>query len=305
MAAPHPQYGEAAPSLITFSFRKNGFRSSPKFRQFPQMRGSVRTFFVSALLLIASVSASSQVVLPKVLSSHMVIQRELPVHVWGDAAPGQPVAVSFRGETRGTEAGPTGHWSVYLKPGSAGGPFQLTVKSAVPASAEQPIVLDDIMVGDVWVASGQSNMEFPLSRSATAAQDLPAATNPQIRLLMIRKRSSDYAMPDADTDGWTLSNPDTAKDFSAVAWYFARDIAPRQHVTIGLIDATWGGTVGEAWARLTALGEDPALAPIFVARGKMTEKAADAVAEEKDEQRQIAAAKAAGKPIPQFPGTHR
>ncbi len=120
------------------------------------------------------------------------------------------------------------------------------------------------MVGDVWVASGQSNMEFPLSRANTAAQDLPNAANPQIRLLMIRKRSSDYAMPDADTDGWTLSTPDTAKDFSAVAWYFARDIASREHVTVGVIDATWGGTVGEAWVRLTALGEDASLAPIFV-----------------------------------------
>ena len=235
----------------------------------------------------------------------MVIQRDLPVHVWGNAAPGEPVTVSFRGEARGTETDPLGHWSIYLKPGPAGGPFQLTVKG-VPATGanaapEQPITLDDIMVGDVWVASGQSNMEFPLSRAATAAQDLPNAANPQIRLLMIRKRSSDYAMPDAETDGWTASTPDTAKEFSAVAWYFARDIATRQHVTVGVIDATWGGTVGESWVRLTALGEDASLAPIFIARGKMTDTAADSVADEKDQQRQIAEARAAGKPIPQFP----
>jgi sialate O-acetylesterase len=118
---------------------------------------------------------------------------------------------------------------------------------------------------------------------------------------MIRKRSSDYATPDADTDGWTLSSPETAKEFSAVAWYFAREIAAREHVTVGVVDATWGGTVGESWVRLTALGEDASLAPIFVSRGKMTDKAADAVAEQKDEQRQRDEAKAAGKPIPQFP----
>jgi len=264
----------------------------------------VRILFVSALLLLTPVAISAQVTLPKVLSSHMVVQRDLPVHVWGNAAPGQPVAVTFRGESRGTETDPLGHWSVYLKPGAAGGPFQLTVKGASASGAstapEQPIALDDVMVGDVWVASGQSNMEFPLSRANTAAQDLPTAANPQIRLLMIRKLSSDYAMPDADTDGWTSSTPDTAKDFSAVAWYFAREIASREHVTVGVIDATWGGTVGEAWVRLTALGEDASLAPIFVARGKMTDTAADAVAEQKDEQRQIDEAKAAGKPIPQF-----
>lgn len=234
----------------------------------------------------------------------MVIQRDLPVHVWGLAAPGQAVTVSFRGETADVSTDPLGHWNAYLKPGSAGGPFTLTVTpGAAPGGSqpEQPITLEDVMVGDVWVASGQSNMEFPLSRASTADKDLPKASNPQIRLLMIRKRASDYAMQDADTDGWTPSNPDTAKDFSAVAWYFGREIAAKEHVTVGLIDATWGGTVGESWVRLTALGEDASLAPIFVARGKMTDKGADAAAEERDEQRQRDAAKAAGKPEPQFP----
>lgn len=232
------------------------------------------------------------------------MQRDLPVHVWGMAAPAQSMTVTFRGETRTTTADVLGHWNAYLRPGAAGGPFTLTVTPGTgpnQASAQPPITLDDIMVGDVWVASGQSNMEFPLSRVNTAAQDLPNATNPQIRLLMIRQRSSDYAMPDADTDGWTPSTPDTAKEFSGVGWYFAREIAAREHVTVGVIDATWGGTLGESWVRLTALGEDASLAPIFVARGKMTDKAADAEAEVKDEQRQKDEAKAAGKPIPQFP----
>ena len=105
-------------------------------------------------------------------------------------------------------------------------------------------MLDDVMVGDVWVASGQSNMEFPLSRAGHyfAAQDLPTAANPADPFAPVIRlgRSSDYAMPDADTDGWTASTPETARDFSAVAWYFARDIAAREHVTVGLIDATCG-----------------------------------------------------------------
>jgi len=267
------------------------------------MRPFVRSEFLSVLALACSAALSAQVSLPKILSSHMVMQRDLPVHVWGMAAPGQSVAVAFRGESRNVNADPLGHWNAFLKPGAAGGPFTLKVTPG-PApnqtATQEAISLDDIMVGDVWVASGQSNMEFPLSRASTAAQDLPNATNPLIRLLMIRKRTADYAMWDADTDGWTLSNPETAKEFSAVAWYFARDIAARQHVAIGLIDATWGGTVGESWVRLTALGEDASLAPIFVSRGKMTDDAADAVAEQADEKRQLDEAKAAGKPIPQF-----
>ncbi|HEY1575733.1 MAG TPA: sialate O-acetylesterase [Terracidiphilus sp.] len=259
---------------------------------------------ISALLVLACASASGQVQLPKILSSHMVIQRDLPVHVWGMAPPGQGVTVSFRGESSAVTTDPIGHWNAYLKPGSAGGPFTLTVTpAAAPGSSQagQPITLEDVMVGDVWVASGQSNMEFPLSRASTAEQDLSKTANPQIRLLMIRKRAADYAMPDADTDGWTASNPDTAQEFSAVAWYFAREIAAREHVTVGVIDATWGGTVGESWVRLAALGADASLSSIFLSRGKMTDKGADAAAEEKDEHRQRDEAKAAGKPEPQFP----
>ena len=264
----------------------------------------MRVPFLLSLVLVCSANLPAQVRLPKILSSHMVVQRDLPVHVWGKSAPGQSVSVAFRDESHSVHADLLGHWDANLKPGPAGGPFTLTVTpgSEPNQPATQPAIkLDDIMVGDVWVASGQSNMEFPLSRASTAAQDLPKASNPQIRLLMIPKRTADYAMWDADTDGWTPSNPETAKEFSAVAWYFARDIAERQHVTIGLIDATWGGTVGEAWVRLTALGEDASLAPIFVSRGKMTDDAADAVAEQADEKRQQDEAKAAGKPAPQFP----
>ena len=170
----------------------------------------MRIRFLSVLLLASSALLSAQVTLPKILSSHMVMQRDLPVHIWGMAAPGQSVTTAFRGESRTVPSDPLGHWNAYMKPGSAGGPFTLTVTpgAASNTSASQPpITLDDIMVGDVWVASGQSNMEFPLSRASTAAQDLPNAANPQIRLLMIRKRTADYAMGDADTDGWTLRIP--------------------------------------------------------------------------------------------------
>jgi sialate O-acetylesterase len=118
---------------------------------------------------------------------------------------------------------------------------------------------------------------------------------------MIRKKAADFPQDDADTDGWAVSSPETAKEFSAVAWYFARDIEQREHVPVGVIDSTWGGTVGESWVRLTALGEDASLAPIFVDRGKMLERATDAEREIRDEQRQRAEAEAQGKPIPKFP----
>ncbi len=90
-------------------------------------------------------------------------------------------------------------------------------------------------------------------------------------LLVVKKRASDYAQDDADTDGWATSSTETARNFSAVAWYFARDIEQREHVPVGVIDSSWGGTIVESWTRLTALAEDASLAPAFVARGKMTD----------------------------------
>ncbi len=259
----------------------------------------LRTLLLLALL--PGAAASAQVTLPRILSSHMVVERDLPVHVWGKAVPGEAVSVSFRGETRATTTGALGKWCVYLKPGAAGGPFALTVTGTPAGGAPQIITLDDVLVGDVWVASGQSNMEFEMRQAATADQDLPHAANDHIRLLKVTHKAIDYPLDDVETEGWAASTPETAKNFSAVAWYFAREIEQREQVPVGVIDSTWGGTVAEAWTREAALGADAALAPVFVSWGKMTEHETDALARESDQQRQRDEAKAAGKPEPQFP----
>jgi sialate O-acetylesterase len=256
---------------------------------------------LQSILLFALLPAavSAQVALPKILSDHMVVQRDLPVHAWGLAEPGETVSVDFRGESRTVTTDPIGRWSVYLKPGAAGGPFEMKVQGG---NANEPaITIHDVLVGDLWVASGQSNMEFAMRQAATAGEDLPRADNPRIRLLIVNKKASDYPLDDVETPGWAASTPETAKDFSAVAWYFAREIEQREHVPVGVIDSTWGGTVAEAWTRLTALGEDASLNPLFASRGKMTEGGADAARQIADEQKQIAEAKVAGKPVPQFP----
>jgi sialate O-acetylesterase len=261
-----------------------------------------------ALPFVPISSSWGQIVLPQVLSSHMVVQRDLPVHLWGMAAPGEQVQVRFRGETRSTTASQLGRWSVYLSPGSPGGPFEMdltgnphTAEGAAGANFAQTISLSDVLVGDVWIASGQSNMEFPMRQAATAEQDLPHAADQNIRLLMVKKKASEYPLDDVETEGWAASSPETAKEFSAVAWYFAREIEQRERVPVGVIDSTWGGTVAEAWTRTAALGADAALAPLFVSWGKMTEKEEDALLSGKQEARLRDEAKAAGKPEPQFP----
>jgi len=265
----------------------------------------LRNLFLLTLLPCAS--AFSQMTLPRILSNHMMVQRDLPVHVWGTANPGEEVTVRFRGESRSTKTGDLGRWSVYLKPGAAGGPFQMTVEGRPAAvgtatgAVMQRITIDDVLVGDVWVASGQSNMEFEMRRAATAAADLPKAANANIRLLMVRHNAAESAQDDIDTAGWEASSPETAKDFSAVAWYFAREIEAKEKVPVGVIDSTWGGTMVESWTRLTALGEDASLSQVFVSEGRMTDRATITQLEDKDHEKQIAEAKAEGKPVPQFP----
>ena len=260
------------------------------FRQF----AAILCFFA-----IAATANAAALRLPRVFSDHMVLQRNQPVHVWGWATPTETVTVQFRGQSRTTQVDDLGRWSLYLAPGAAGGPFDLVVQGSAPT--DSAIHITDVLVGDVWLASGQSNMEFELYKSATAAADLAAASLPNVRLLTVNKVASEYAQPDFAGTGWVASNPESAHNFSAVAWYFAREISAREHVPVGVIDSTWGGTVAESWTRLTALGDNAELAPIFAEYGQMTDRETTAQLEDKLQDRQRAAARAAGRPEPQFP----
>ena len=157
------------------------------------------------------------------LSDHAVLQRQMPVHIWGWAEAGEKVTVSFHGQTQTAVADDLGGWSVFLRPEQAGGPYVLTVQGS------NTIRLEDILVGDVWFASGQSNMEFPLNGFPGNAvlkngpQEIAAATQPQIRLLRFARKASEYELRDQDAS-WTLCTPETAAEFSAVAYFFARDL---------------------------------------------------------------------------------
>jgi sialate O-acetylesterase len=217
-------------------------------------------------LAASSFFASAEVSLPKVFSSHMVLQRDMPIHVWGFAAPAEQVTVDFHGSSASATADNVGRWSVYLPPQPAGGPFTLTVRAANTVS------LDDILLGDLWLASGQSNMEMPLAGFSNAPlndseKEIAAANHPQIRLLLVDRDTSEYPLADVKgAKGWSVCTPETARNFSAAAYFFARDLQEHQHVPIGLIDSTWGGTPAEAWVSLTGIGSDAALMPVFAAR---------------------------------------
>jgi len=232
----------------------------------------------SALLLAASTccfaSAHAEVALPKVLSSHMVVQRNMPIHVWGTAAPDEAVTVKFHASTGSTKAGADGRWSVYLPAEAAGGPYTLTVQGS------NTVTLDDILLGDVWIASGQSNMEMPLKGfNGAPIKDsekvIAAANRPQIRLLFVEKDSAEFPQDDAKAvRGWSLCTPETAATFSAAAYFFGLDIQEREKVPIGLIDTSWGGTPAEAWTSMPALSADAGLMQVFAGRAQHMDREA-------------------------------
>ena len=249
-----------------------------------------------SLLILSSAMLRADVKLPALLADHMVIQRGLPVHVWGMAASQESVSVTFRGETQSTTADQLGRWSLYLSPGEAGGPFPMTLKGT------STIQLNDILVGDVWVASGQSNMEFAMHDLANPQPEIAAAQYPKICIFRVEHHPSDYPRSDVEAKTWELCTPENVADSSAVAYYFARDIYQKQNVPIGLLETFWGGTPAESWTSLHTLASDASLMPVFSERSKMVDEREffelSLAQEERDYQKSVEDAKAAGKDIP-------
>ena len=254
-----------------------------------------RTGFFAALLL-GVITCHAEVRLPKLLASHMVLQRDQPIHLWGWADPDEKVTAEMDQKTQSTVTDAMGHWHIYLPALKAGGPFRLTVKGT------NEISLDDVLIGDVWFASGQSNMEMPLKGFTGAViknseDEIRHAGHADMRLFRTPKRSSDFPLPDYDAQ-WTECTPETAAEFSAVAYFFGREIAKDEHVAIGLIDSTWGGTPAEAWVSMDGLAADASLMPVFAEWARMANDTAETKAMLKAEKREDEAAAQSGRPKP-------
>ncbi len=253
----------------------------------------------AALALALAFCARANVTLPYIIADHMVVQRGLPVHIWGKAEPGETVSVAFRATERRTVADDLGRWSVYLPPGEADGPFAMTIRGA------NTISLEDVLVGDVWVASGQSNMEWPLARAAAAKARIAAAKFPRMRLVRAMHKVSEYPAENLAGEMWRECTPESAENFSAVAYHFGRALWEKLGVPIGLIQTAWGGTPLDAWTSLGAISQDPALMPVFAEWNKLMRNHAlellryDRAA--KDWERAAALAKADRKPLPPVP----
>ena len=215
-----------------------------------------RMFFLAAALSLAA-TAHADVKLPAILNEGMVLQRSAPLKFWGWADEGEQVTVEFLGQKKSVTA-KAGKWEVTLKGvRTAGGPFPLTI------SGKNKIEFKDILVGEVWVCSGQSNMELTLKTSFQSEADIAKSANPNIRLFMVKNTRSDSPKQDVEVQlPWSAAAPESVPGFSAVGYYFGRMLNEKLGVPIGLISSDWGGTPAEAWTPEERILGNGALKPI-------------------------------------------
>ncbi len=213
---------------------------------------------VAALVVLGggAGSAEAAVRLPAVFGSHMVLQRDRPVVVWGWADAGERILVQLGPHTKHGQADAQGAWRVELPAMPAGGPHRLSV------AGQNEVVFDDVMLGELWVCSGQSNMAWPLSRALNPEQEVAAAKHPGLRLFTMAQSSQ----PQAQSQGagsWAVCDPSTAAGFSAVAYFHGRRLHEELKVPVGLINTSWGGTRIEAWTPLEAMRARGELKPLL------------------------------------------
>ena len=196
---------------------------------------------------------NSDLRVPHVIGDHMVLQRDRPITIWGSAAPAEKIAVSLHGVAVDAITARDGRWSVELPAMEAGGPFVLEIHG------RKRLVIRDILVGDVWFAGGQSNMEFPLHKSLDGEQAARRAGFPRMRLFDANQVVS-AREPKEDVEGkWQVCSPSTAGQFSAVAYHFAREVHQEENVPIGIIESSCSWTPAESWLSREALAADPEL----------------------------------------------
>ena len=205
---------------------------------------------------------------PALFGSHMVLQRDQKDRVWGWAEPGEDVTVKIGGQSHATKAGADGAWQVMLDPMPAGGPHTLSIQG------KNTLTFDDVLVGEVWICSGQSNMQWPVAAANDADLEIATAKYPKIRFITVPNRGTQE--PQKDFHGqWQACRPDTVGGLTAVGYFFGRRLYQMLDVPIGLINDAWGGSACEAWVRRDILAADAKYAPLLKRWGKLEKDFAD------------------------------
>jgi len=214
----------------------------------------MKKLYILGVLILGLLSGHAQLRLPKLISDGMVLQRNTPLKIWGWALPNDTVEIDFYGQSKYGVANKEGLWQVNLSEMNAGGPYQILL-----SSKDTTIVIKDVLVGDVWLCSGQSNMQFNMDKvKKKYKKDIAQAYKPYIRSFLVSKQYN-FNGPQVDVDSglWRQANPSTVPNFSAVAYFFGLELYEKYRVPIGLIDASVGGTPAQAWMSEEALKSFP------------------------------------------------
>lgn len=202
---------------------------------------NIRKITLALALLILSLNAQAKIEMPRIFSNDMVLQRDMPITIWGWSAAGESIEISFKDQKIKTKADKEGNWNVKLKQSEYGGPYQMTIKGK-----ENTITYTNILIGDVWLCSGQSNMEWSVRYSNDAEREIANANYPNIRLFTVEHAL--HSFPEKDVEGeWKVCSPETVGDFSAVGYFFGCELNKETNIPIGLINSSWGGTGIETW----------------------------------------------------------
>ncbi|PKQ43845.1 sialate O-acetylesterase [Confluentibacter flavum] len=197
--------------------------------------------FLTLLLLIFSFHSYANIELPLLFADNMVLQRNKPIPVWGWADANENIEIHFNNQIVKTKADKNGKWQVNLKPEPAGGPYNMSIKG------KNLITLKDILVGEVWVCSGQSNMEFTVSQAMNAPQEMNDANYPMIRQFLVEKDVSTTPKQKLKNGKWDVCSTNTVGNFSAIGYFFAKKIYNELKIPVGIIHTSWGGTCVETW----------------------------------------------------------
>ncbi len=218
------------------------------------------TVFAIALLFIQY--ASADITLCKLYSDHMVLQQNASVRIWGTSDANDELVIKFADQEIKVVAGANGNWESQIRTGEHGGPYELSVVSSKTGAR---VLLSNVMVGEVWICSGQSNMEWPVEKSLNPDIEIEDATNfPNIRLFRVHHHAVTAPLSDFDkVDPWICCAPESVASFSAVAYQFAKRVSKDVDIPIGLIQTTWGGTRCEAWISYDAMQAEPELTPLL------------------------------------------